>query len=77
MIEGRVTAVSADALLDPVTRSFYYFVEVVLSQDELRKLGHELIPGMPVEAFLATDGRSPASYAVKPIADYFARAFRD
>jgi HlyD family secretion protein len=77
MIEGRVTAVSADALLDPVTHSFYYFVEVVLGQDELRKLGHELIPGMPVEAFLATDGRSPASYAVKPIADYFTRAFRD
>jgi HlyD family secretion protein len=77
MVEGRVTAISADAVLDSVTNSFYYFVDVVLSEDELRKLGHDLIPGMPVEAFLTTTGRSPASYAIKPISDYFARAFRD
>ena len=78
IIEGRVTAVSADAFLDPVTNSYYYFVDVSLSEAELRKLGPvELIPGMPVEAFLTTTGRSPGSYAFKPIADYFARAFRD
>ena len=77
IIEGRVTAVSADAFLDPVTQAYYYFVDVALTEGELRKLGTELIPGMPVEAFITTTGRSPASYAIKPIADYFARAFRD
>jgi HlyD family secretion protein len=78
MIEGRVTAVSADAFLDPVTQSYYYFVDVSMTQDELKKLGNvDLLPGMPVEAFLTTTSRSPGSYVIKPIADYFAKAFRD
>jgi HlyD family secretion protein len=77
IIEGRVTAVSADAILDQVTQSFYYFVDVSLFENELQKLGHDLLPGMPVEAFLTTTGRSPASYVIKPIEDYFTRAFRD
>ena len=78
MIDGLVTAVSADAFTDERTQGFYYFVDVALSEEELLKLGDvELISGMPVEAFLTTESRSPASYVVKPIADYFARAFRD
>jgi HlyD family secretion protein len=32
---------------------------------------------MPVEAFIKTDDRSPLSYFVKPLADYFTRAFRE
>ena len=78
MIEGLVTAVSADAFTDERTQGFYYFVDVALVEEELRKLGDvELISGMPVDAFLTTESRSPASYIVKPIADYFAKAFRD
>jgi HlyD family secretion protein len=78
MIEGLVTAISADAFVDARTQGFYYFVDVALVEEELRKLGDvDLISGMPVEAFLTTESRSPASYVVKPIADYFARAFRD
>lgn len=78
MIEGLVTAISADAFVDQRTQGFYYFVDVALVEEELLKLGDvELISGMPVEAFLATESRSPASYVVKPIADYFAKAFRD
>ena len=36
-----------------------------------------LLPGMPVEAFIKTGERSPLSYFVKPLADYFTRAFRE
>lgn len=36
-----------------------------------------LAPGMPVEAYLRTGERSPLSYLVKPLADYFERALRE
>jgi len=35
------------------------------------------LPGMPVDAFLKTESRSPASYVTRPITDFFAKAFRD
>lgn len=78
MVEGVVSAVSADAFLDERTQKLYYFIDVLLVEEELEKLGDiTLISGMPVEAFLTTKGRSPASYVTKPVTDYFARAFRD
>ena len=78
MIEGRVTAISADAFRDEKTQSFYYFVDVKLIPSELKKLGAvELMSGMPVDAFLKTESRSPASYVVRPIGDFFTKAFRD
>ncbi len=36
-----------------------------------------LAPGMPVEAYLRTGERSPLSYLVKPLTDYFERALRE
>jgi len=32
---------------------------------------------MPVEAFIRTEDRSPLAYLVKPLTDYFAKAFRE
>lgn len=78
IVEGRVTAISADAFRDEKTQAFYYFVDVKLIGSEMRKLGNvELLPGMPVDAFLKTESRSPASYVIRPITDFFATAFRD
>jgi HlyD family secretion protein len=78
LIDGRVSAISADAFRDEKTQSFYYFVDIRLVDSEMKKLGDvELIPGMPVEAFIRTERRSPASYFVKPIEDFFTKAFRD
>jgi len=78
IIAGRVSAVSADAFLDERTQTSYYFVDVALIDEEMQRLGNvELIPGMPVEAYLETERRTPASYLMRPIADFFARAFRD
>jgi len=36
-----------------------------------------LLPGMPVEAFLKTEERTPLSYLTKPFTVYFQRAFRE
>ena len=38
--------------------------------------GQTLLPGMPVEVFIKTDERTPLSYLVKPLSDYFTKAFR-
>ena len=77
-LSGRVAVVSADALIDPRTQAPYYRAEIVLDPGELAKLsGQTLIPGMPVEAFIQTEARTPLAYLLKPFTDYFARAFRE
>jgi len=78
MIDGRVSAISADAFRDERTQAFYYFVDIALIDGEIGRLGGvQLMPGMPVEAFIRTEQRSPASYIIKPVEDFFTRAFRD
>lgn len=76
---GTVTKVSADAFEDANSQLSFYRAEVVLDDGEQTKLpdGTVLIPGMPVEAFIRTDDRSPLAYLVKPLADYFTKAFRE
>ncbi|MGL6209471.1 MAG: HlyD family type I secretion periplasmic adaptor subunit, partial [Paracoccaceae bacterium] len=49
-----------------------------LDEGEIEKLGEiTLLPGMPVEAFIQTDARTPLAYLVKPFTDYFTKAFRE
>jgi HlyD family secretion protein len=75
---GRVALVSADAFTDQATHISYYRAEIVLEPGEIDKLeGRHLIPGMPVEAYLSTEARSPMAFLVKPLTDYFQRAFRE
>lgn len=77
-IDGVLGRVSADALMDEATRMPYYRAEVTIPAEQLEKLGDlALIPGMPVEVFIQTGERSPMAYLVKPLADYFNRAFRE
>lgn len=77
-LKGKVTVVSADALSDPQTHASYYRVEIVLDQGEAAKLdGQPLVPGMPVEAYIQTDARTPMAYLLKPFTDYFSMAFRE
>lgn len=76
---GQVAIVSADAFEDEATRMTYYRAEIVLAPGEIDRLGQDvaLIPGMPVEAYIRTDERSPIQYLTKPLMDYFNRAFRE
>lgn len=78
-ITGNVTSLSADAFVDDATQQSYYRAEITMRPDEIDKLpdGTRLIPGMPVEAFVQTGERSPIAYLMKPLADYFAHAFRE
>lgn len=76
-LEGRILLVSADALTDPATQATFYRAEIALDAEEAARLGHPLLPGMPVEAFIQTEARTPLAYLVKPFTDYFTHAFRE
>ncbi|MEM6889070.1 MAG: HlyD family type I secretion periplasmic adaptor subunit [Pseudomonadota bacterium] len=76
---GHVVQISADAFEDETTGQSYYRIEIFLNDGEVDRLeeGTVLIPGMPVEAYIKTEDRSPMAYLVKPLTDYFVRAFRE
>ena len=78
-LKGEVTLISADAFQNENSGLSYYRAEVQLNDGEAERLPEDmtLIPGMPVEAFVRTADRSPMEYLLKPLSDYFAKAFRE
>ncbi|GLK63053.1 HlyD family type I secretion periplasmic adaptor subunit [Paracoccus kondratievae] len=77
-IDGTLSRVSPDTLVDQATHIPYYRAEVTIPASEVEKLGElALIPGMPVEVYVQTGERSPLAYLIKPLSDYFTRAFRE
>ena len=77
-IEGTVTYVSADKLVDKKTNQPYYAARIRLDAEMLAKMPEvELVPGMPVEAMIRTGERTIAFYALSPVLDSFHRAFRE
>ena len=78
-LHGKVTLVSADIFQDEATGMAFYQAEIQLNEGEATRLPEDmvLIPGMPVEAFVRTADRSPMDYLLKPLADYFTKAFRE
>jgi HlyD family secretion protein len=77
-VRGTVVKVSADAIRDERTGESYYRADIAVDPEADDKLaGLSLLPGMPVEAFIRTGERSPISYLVKPLGDYFSKAFRE
>jgi membrane fusion protein, type I secretion system len=53
-------------------------VRIGLPADQVARLKDiRLVPGMPVEAFIQTDERTPLQYLLKPLGEQIARAFRE
>lgn len=77
-IHGAVTSVSAAAVTDPQTGEAFYRVGLEVPPEQLARAGEiELIPGMPVEAFLQTDERTVLAYLMHPVTTHLNRAFRE
>lgn len=77
-VYGHIVTLSADALVDEASRQGYFKAEIALEAGEMEKLKDvQLLPGMPVEAFVETGARSPMSYFLKPFTDYFRTAMRE
>ncbi|MFB9151597.1 HlyD family type I secretion periplasmic adaptor subunit [Roseovarius ramblicola] len=75
---GSVSGVSPDRVVDPATGKPFYRVTLTVPQGELERLdGHEILPGMPIEAYLQTGERTVLSYLMRPLTDQLRRAFRD
>jgi HlyD family secretion protein len=77
-IDGEVSLISADISQDPKTGVPFYTVRIALPDGEVARLaGQKLIPGMVVEGFIQTGGRTALSYLVKPLQDQIAKAWRE
>jgi HlyD family secretion protein len=77
-IEGEVSMVSAETTQDQRTGTTFYTARVVLSPEQLAKMGDaKLMPGMPVDVFIKTPGRTAFSYLIKPLRDQAERAFKE
>lgn len=77
-VEGEVSMVSADLTQDQRTGASFYTVRVLLKPEELARLGDaKLVPGMPVDVFIQTPGRTALSYLTKPLRDQAERAMKE
>jgi HlyD family type I secretion membrane fusion protein len=77
-VEGTVTAVSADRLVEPRTGLPYFNAKVVVDRDTLAGYGDaRLVPGMPVEVAIATGSRTMLEYLIEPIQAVLRRGMRE
>jgi len=77
-INGTVKGISANVVVNEQSGIPFYKVRLGVTEEELARLnGQQLIPGMPVEAFIKTRDRSALNYLIKPLQDQVNRAFRE
>ncbi|MBL8907349.1 MAG: HlyD family type I secretion periplasmic adaptor subunit [Rhizobiales bacterium] len=77
-IRGEVVQVAADLTQASKDTPPYFAVRVRLGPDQVKLLGsNKLRPGMPAEAFIQTQERSPLSYFLQPLTDQIAHTFRE
>lgn len=75
-LPARVTQVPPGAVTDEATRRSFYRVTLAL-EDGVLPSDIELVPGMQVEAFLATGERPMLSWLLSPLMQPLARTFRE
>jgi HlyD family secretion protein len=77
-VGGVVERVSADVTQDQKTGLSFYKARIRVSQAERARLGTvQLVPGMPVDAFLQTGDHTVIAYLTKPLTDQIAKAWRE
>lgn len=78
-LTGQVVHVSPDRITGQNGMQSHYNITVQLPAGASQQLASDipLLPGMPVEVFVIQAPRSAMSYLVKPLTDYFVRAWRE
>lgn len=77
-VTGTIKTVAADVTVDPKNGQSYFSGRIALDGQAMEKLGNiKLVPGMPVEVFVATGDRTALTYLTKPFTDQWARAFKE
>jgi len=75
-LNGSVTYVSADAVLDPRTELSYFTVKLDVPKAELERLGEQKVqPGMQADIFIRTGERTFFGYLLQPLVDSFRKAW--
>ena len=77
VLRGKVVTVSADRLMDPVTKMPYFLVRVRLDDDQLDWPGYpelRLQPGMPALVMVMSGQKSLFDYILQPLRESMARA---
>ncbi|HEX7053984.1 MAG TPA: HlyD family type I secretion periplasmic adaptor subunit [Burkholderiales bacterium] len=75
LVDGTVSYVSGDRLVDDETRAAYYSVHIAVDRVSLR--GLEMQAGMPAEVYMRTDSRTVFDYLFAPVTEYLRRAMRE
>jgi epimerase transport system membrane fusion protein len=74
-IQGNLTRISADRLVDEQTGTPYYLARVEVSDEGKEMLGSlVLVPGMPAEVLIKTGERTFFEYLIQPARNAFARS---
>ncbi len=77
-LQGIVTHVSADRLVDRRTDQPYYATKICVQDPRIAVIdGVKIIPGMPTQVFIKTGQGTVALYALSPLLDSFNNAFRE
>ena len=75
-LKGRVTAVSADSLLDTHNQA-YYRVNILVDSIPESYADKVMVPGMTVTADIVTGHRTMLSYLLSPLHKFTYDTFRD
>ncbi|WP_175950507.1 HlyD family type I secretion periplasmic adaptor subunit [Burkholderia sp. BCC0405] len=83
MLDGKVTYISADALIDSDKRTRFYVVRVEVPAQALAKANRlakepvALGPGLRTEVYIRTHARSAFDYLLEPVRDGIRKSMRD
>ncbi|BAL24079.1 HlyD-family type I secretion protein [Azoarcus sp. KH32C] len=78
MVQGRVTYVSADRLVDQNANVAYFSALIEVDPASLADAGNiQLLAGMPAEVYIKGEERTPLQYLVEPITQVLRRAGRE
>ena len=78
IIQGTVSTVTADRIVDERNGVDYYLAQIVVPDDQLHHLeGKKLLAGMPAEALIKTGSRTVLEYLLKPIDDAIAVGLKE
>ncbi|MCP4936799.1 MAG: HlyD family type I secretion periplasmic adaptor subunit, partial [bacterium] len=77
-LKGQIKTISANSIENLQSGIPYFKVNIKIPPNQLSRLnGKQLVPGMPVEAFIKTRERTALNYLMKPLLDQVKHAFRE
>ena len=78
VVDGVLTSVSQDVLIDAATQQPYYLARAVITPEGLNMLGkREMQPGMPAEVIIKTGSRTMLNYLLHPLTKRVATSMKE